>query len=302
MFTESSIGYSGQLFAVVTRADGSVEDLGMISGPRPVNYTLTKPLSWYEKVWKAFKREGKLPATMALGAFIAWLLNDHNAMLMAVVTTAGVDYLASDFASGGSSPHISGLNYHDAGTGGAHGSTGSITGATNATPIVITQTSHGYTTNDLITVASVGGNTAANGNWQITVNSANTYTLIGSAGNSAYTSGGTGQLLNGAGDTALTTTAVGSGLSARVAGTQSNPSSNQYQSVATLSFTSSLTISEWGLFSAGTSGTMWDRRWFNTAGAPATTASAALTASTIGVNNGDSIAFTYVLTCVQGGS
>jgi hypothetical protein len=296
---ETTISYSGELSAIVTRADGSVEDLGIISGARPVLAKLPKPLKWYERLWNTCKREGKIPAAMALGTFIAYLLNDHSgAYMMGVVTTSGVGYLASDFASGAASPHIGALNFHDCGTGTTSASTKSITGATNASPIVITATAHGYTTNDLVIIASVGGNTNANNTWQISAVTTNTFSLLGSTGNSAYTSGGTAQLLNGAGDTALTTAAG----TARVAGTQSNPSANVYKSIATISFTSSLTISEWGMFSASTSGTLWDRRWFNTAGAPATTASAALIASTIGVNNGDSIQFTYQLTCTQGGS
>lgn len=65
-----------------------------------------------------------------------------------------------------------------------------VTGATNASPIVITSTAHGLVTGDRVTIASVGGNTAANGNWTITKNDANTFSLDGSTGNGAYTSGG----------------------------------------------------------------------------------------------------------------
>ncbi len=72
-----------------------------------------------------------------------------------------------------------------------------ITGATNATPIVITDTAHGYTTGQSVEINSVGGNTAANGTWPITKIDANSYSLNGSAGNGAYTSGGTAQALGG---------------------------------------------------------------------------------------------------------
>lgn len=65
-----------------------------------------------------------------------------------------------------------------------------VTGATNATPIVLTVTSHGLVTGDRVTVASVGGNTAANGNWTVTKVTDNTFSLDDSAGNGAYTSGG----------------------------------------------------------------------------------------------------------------
>jgi hypothetical protein len=74
--------------------------------------------------------------------------------------------------------------------------TKNITGATNATPIAITCTAHGYSTGDTVVIASVGGNTAANGTWEITSTGADTFTLDGSAGNAAYTSGGTARLRN----------------------------------------------------------------------------------------------------------
>ena len=67
----------------------------------------------------------------------------------------------------------------------------SITGATNATPIVITSVGHGLQTGMRVTVASVGGNTAANGTWNITVVNADTFSLDTSVGNGSYTSGGT---------------------------------------------------------------------------------------------------------------
>lgn len=69
---------------------------------------------------------------------------------------------------------------------------GNINGATNASPIVISTTAnHNLTTGQRVTVASVGGNTAANGTFTITVASATTFSLNGSTGNGAYTSGGT---------------------------------------------------------------------------------------------------------------
>jgi len=69
---------------------------------------------------------------------------------------------------------------------------GSVTAASNATPIEITSNvSHGLTTGDAVVVASVGGNTAANGYWFIRVTADAKFVLIGSVGNGAYTSGGT---------------------------------------------------------------------------------------------------------------
>lgn len=78
-------------------------------------------------------------------------------------------------------------------TTGTVGSTsGSITGATNASPIVITSTSHGLVTGDIVNIADVGGTTAANQDgWSIVRVDANSFSLTGSNGNAAYTSGGT---------------------------------------------------------------------------------------------------------------
>jgi hypothetical protein len=66
---------------------------------------------------------------------------------------------------------------------------GNITGATNASPIVITSTAHGLTTGAVVTISGVGGNTAANTTAVATVLDANTFS-IPVAGNGAYTSGG----------------------------------------------------------------------------------------------------------------
>jgi hypothetical protein len=92
---------------------------------------------------------------------------------------------------------------------------------------------------------------------------------------------GTGTTAEAIGDTALVTD---SGV-ARVTGTQDNSVAKQYKSVATMSFTSSLAITEHGLFSASSAGTLWDRTVF----------------AAINVQNGDSIQFTYILTITDGG-
>lgn len=96
-----------------------------------------------------------------------------------------------------------------------------------------------------------------------------------------YHASGTGTTAAAIGDTAMQTD---SGV-ARVAGTQTSPAGGQYRSVATMSYTSTLAITEWGLFSASTSGTLWDRKVF----------------TAINVVSGDSIQFTYTLTINSGG-
>ena len=75
------------------------------------------------------------------------------------------------------------------------------------------------------------------------------------------------------------------GVPARVSGTASSPAAGQYRTVATVAYVSTLAITEWGLFSASTGGTMWDRKVF----------------TAINVVSGDSIQFTYTLTVTAGG-
>jgi hypothetical protein len=68
--------------------------------------------------------------------------------------------------------------------------TGTITNATNTSPIVVTSAAHGLTSGARVVITGVGGNTNANATWTVNVVDANTFNLIGSSGNSAYTSGG----------------------------------------------------------------------------------------------------------------
>lgn len=72
---------------------------------------------------------------------------------------------------------------------------------------------------------------------------------------------------------------------ARVSGTQTEGATNVYRTVATITYTTSQTIQEHGLFDASTAGVLLDRSVF--VGVP--------------VNNGDAIQFTYSLTLPAGG-
>jgi len=66
-----------------------------------------------------------------------------------------------------------------------------VTDATNDSPIVVTVANHQFISGDAGTIAAVTGNTAANGNWVLTVVDRDTFSLDGSTGNGAYTGGGT---------------------------------------------------------------------------------------------------------------
>lgn len=93
---------------------------------------------------------------------------------------------------------------------------------------------------------------------------------------------GTNATAEAAGDTALgaESTTILNPDSTRATGTRSVPAANQFQSVGTLTFDGSGAITEHGIFSAASAGTLWDRSVF----------------SAINVASGDSIQFTYVLT------
>lgn len=66
-----------------------------------------------------------------------------------------------------------------------------ISAATNAAPIVITTSAaHGLSTGDRVAISNVAGNTAANGNWTVSVVNSTQFSLDGSTGNGSYTSGG----------------------------------------------------------------------------------------------------------------
>ena len=71
-----------------------------------------------------------------------------------------------------------------------------ITAATNATPIVVTATAHGFADGDIVTISGALGNTAANGSFLVQGKTANTINLqtraaVNVAGNGVWTSGGT---------------------------------------------------------------------------------------------------------------
>jgi hypothetical protein len=100
--------------------------------------------------------------------------------------------------------------------------------------------------------------------------------------NFKYHDCGTGVVAENTSDTALGTPFGGS----RVVGTQEEgASTNIYKSIATIPFTGAFAITEHGLFSAAAAGTLMDRSVF----------------AAINVGNGDSIQFTYQLTCNAGG-
>lgn len=101
-------------------------------------------------------------------------------------------------------------------------------------------------------------------------------------GDFKYHDSGEGTTGAAVGDTDIETTDGES----RATGTQTEgASANIYKSVGTISYTTTKSITEHGIFSQSTGTTLLDRHTF----------------TSIGVENGDSIEFTYELTCTAGG-
>ena len=102
--------------------------------------------------------------------------------------------------------------------------------------------------------------------------------------NFKYHGSGTGVGSEATGDTALGTEVTDN---ARVAGTNTNPTATQYQSVATIAYTGAHAITEHGVFNQATvaGSILWDRTVF----------------AAINVQSGDSIQFTYLLSITAGG-
>lgn len=104
----------------------------------------------------------------------------------------------------------------------------------------------------------------------------------GNIENFNYHDSGTGAGGEAAADTTLTTQA---GPTTRATGTKSQPSANVLRSIGTIAYTGTLAIIEHGLFNqAAQGGILWDRTEF----------------ASIGVENGDSIQFTYDVTFTAG--
>jgi len=100
-----------------------------------------------------------------------------------------------------------------------------------------------------------------------------------------YHDSGTGSTAAAVGDIGLSTTA---GIPGRGTGVQTCPTTGQYKTVGTQTYTGAVGVQEWGLFNQAATGAgsvMWDRKTF----------------AVINVANGDSIQFSYVLTITPGG-
>ncbi len=121
---------------------------------------------------------------------------------------------------------------------GATNVSGTIAGVSNTSPMVVTTSSTaGMNNNDVVTIAGVTGNTAANGNWIITVLSPTTFQLAPTSqananGNGAYTGGGT--WFDAITITAVSTTGLNNGQLVTIAGVGGNTAANGSWTIANL--------------------------------------------------------------------
>ena len=115
----STLEFNGQLDAVVTRANGVVEDHGTIG-----NSTISLDDAWKrvknsKPFWNRLYLEVRdhMPLIFGAAALASAFYGGHLAAgQLALVTTAGINLLAADFVSGAGT-HISAFTYVDFGTG-----------------------------------------------------------------------------------------------------------------------------------------------------------------------------------------
>lgn len=83
----------------------------------------------------------------------------------------------------------------------------SIVSSTNATPIVVTATAHGFSNGDIVYIVGHTTNTAANGTWVVASAATDTFALTSSVGNGV--GGATGTILKNAETQVADTNAAG---------------------------------------------------------------------------------------------
>jgi len=213
MLMNASMNCKAQLSAVVIKADGSRQNVGILADD-------SKSVSYLAKI-RANLSKMFGPAVAVL-MMVSLAKTGHLPLIalpmMGLVTDAGLNFLAVAFTVDAAGTDIFNMKYHDSGT----------------------------------------GSTAA----------AQTDTALQTQAGPATRATGVNTQTQSASGTGSTTPAI-------------------VQSVGTIAYTTTLAITEWGLFSqAAQGGTMWDHRIF----------------SAINVVNGDSIQFTYSLSIPGGGT
>ena len=118
MNTIGTLKVDGELSALLIRADGTHREAALSRSSldwTTMQQRLLRPISYWRKLYQKLI-ESKVLGAVSFAAFLHSMTSgDPHGLSLAVVTTAGVNYLAADMAGGGSD--ISAMNYHDSGTG-----------------------------------------------------------------------------------------------------------------------------------------------------------------------------------------
>ena len=183
-FTFCGTGFSGNLYVDAAATSSALAQVWTttltLNSDCATTYAYSPASKWYRVRWT--RSAGKLDVWMSIrqGEVTPGGLTGPVGGLTAgrVVLSGGATQVSDD----------AGLAY-DAATDtlttetvratsyAAQPKTVTITGSTNATPIVVTATGHGLQTNDLISISGITGNTNANGFFRITKLTDNTFSL-----------------------------------------------------------------------------------------------------------------------------
>ncbi len=142
----------------------------------------------------------QVPAIAAVPPAASVVTNATNATPIVITTAAANTFVTGDYvtiagvlgntAANGTFPVtvVNSTSFSLTGSVGNGVSTFTVTGATNANPIVITTSvAHPFVTGNSVIVRNVAGNTAANGTFTITKLTATTFSLTGAVGNGTFT-------------------------------------------------------------------------------------------------------------------
>jgi len=166
-----SISISESSAVAVTEAKAGTDTLS-ISVSETSALGITAAISGTDTLSIALSESGAIAARATASDTLSVAVSESSVRSIAVLVSDTLFLLAYDVAK---VPQLSAyfLAY--------------VTGATNASPIVITTNqAHGLVTGDHVTISEVTGNTAANGTWRVTVIDSTHFSLDGSVGNGTW--------------------------------------------------------------------------------------------------------------------
>ena len=182
--TDTTTGVETAIFRL---SSWTPEDTILIPGPGRLRVSAHHSNSYY-KLWIKIKSNNDDPNIVSNNSKYATVIPENSKTDVNVILEQSTDLVNWSTVSPGQFSSSASKRFFRVRSANVPVS---ITGATNASPIVITSTGHLLNTGDTISISGVVGNTAANGIFTITKVDANSFSLNGSTGNGAYSSGGT---------------------------------------------------------------------------------------------------------------